>query len=426
MSTIALRNEDDQTVFNNARALLVIQIANQLLPLVLVPLLARALGTSTYGVFAFGLSIVAIASIVTDFGFNLSVTLRISQRRDDLAYVRRLVGAVYVCKTLLLLLVLPMIFAYAAMTREYSHYSVVIACLTLPIVAQAFIPVWLFQGIEKMGCIALFTLVSRFAYVALAFFLVRSPDDCLTLVLINGVSQLIALLISILFVAKQGYLPRWPGVRYSLLIGRASAPFFWSRAAVSTYTAGGAMFLGIFSSSHQVAYYAAAEQLYRGAQSLFSPFAQALYPNLVRTHNFALLFKVCKGAVAVCLVGGLFGLVAGHWIIEVIFGARFLPSYPVLLVFLCTLVVNTPSVLFGYPLLGALGKTVLANKSVLVAGGVQLALLTACDLFEQKDALAVAASVLIVETVVLCLRAFWAKKYYLEWLARPCISEKPA
>lgn len=426
MQTASSRWGSAGTVFSNARALLIIQVANQLLPLVLIPFLARTLGAPVYGVVSFGFAIVAMASIVTDYGFNLSITLRISKRRDNVAYVNRLIGAVFFCKCLLLLLVLPAILVYAAFTREYADYSAFFALLWLPIIAQTFLPVWFFQGIEKMGYIAVFTLASRLAYVALAFFLIRAPDHMVRLALINGVSQLVALILSLWFVVREGYRPAWPGVRHAFLVGGASTSFFWSRAAVSIYTAGGSIFLGLFAGPSQVAFYAAAEQLYRGAQALFAPLSQALYPNMARTRNFSLLFKVIKGAVGICIAGGLFGAIAGEWIIRLLFGSSFAESYPVLLVFLLTLLVNTPSVLLGYPLLGALGKTMVANQSVLIAGIIQIGLLSLCVLFGWSRAWDVAMTVLIVETIVLCLRAFWARKYYTEWRSRVQASEKLA
>lgn len=415
MSTTNPRTEKNGTVFRNARALLIIQIANQLMPLVLIPYLARVLGAGSYGVVAFGLSIVAVASVVTDYGFNLSVTMQIAKRRDCKAYVERLLGAVLTAKLMLTLAVVPAILGYAIFNEKYSEYSEFFVLLLLPIFAQAFHPVWLFQGIEKMGYIAWFTLASRLVYITLVFVMVHSPADYTTLAVINGVSQFIALSLAMLFIAKKGYRPRWVSFRYVMLIMHASTPFFWSRAAVSTYTAGGAMYLGLFSGPTQVAYYSAAEQLYKGAQGLFAPLSQALYPNMVRTKNFDLLFNVIKLSTCVCLAGTIIGAFTGPFFIELLFGIEFLNSEFALFVFLLTLLVNTPAVLLGYPALGALGHADLANRSVMIAGILQLVLLTLCSMFKWQLAYQIAITVLVVETVVLCMRAYWFKKHYFVW-----------
>ena len=420
MVSTKLQVEPSGTVLRNARALLIIQIANQLMPLALIPYLARVLGASSYGVVAFGLSIVAVASVVTDYGFNLSVTMQIAKRRDSKPYVNRLLGAVLIAKLMLVLAVVPAVLCYAAFTEKYAEFSSFFVLLLLPIFAQAFHPVWLFQGIEKMGYIAWFTLASRLAYMAMVFTFVSSPSDYTTLAVVNGISQFVALFLAMSFLANEGYRPRWASMRYVLLIMQSSTPFFWSRAAVSTYTAGGAMYLGFFSSSTQVAYYAAAEQLYKGAQGLFAPLSQALYPHMVRTKNFQLLFKVIKLSACVCLAGAVFGAFTGQYFIELLFGSDFLNSETALLVFLATLLVNTPSVLLGYPALGALGHAAAANRSVMIAGVTQLLLLVACFVFKWQLAYQIAMTVLVVEAVVLGLRASWFTKYYLVWSKSTC------
>lgn len=410
-STIAQRN-NVRTVFVNTRALFLIQVANQLLPFILIPYLARILGVEIYGVVSFALALLAIALVITDYGFNLSATLRVSKHRDNVIYVNRLIGAVFLSKTVILSVVLPLIVVYALWSDKYSPYSTFIIFLSLPLVAQTFQPIWFFQGIEKMTYIATFTLVSRILYVVLIFSLVHTAADYMWIAIASGMSQTLGLILAIVLLIRLGYRPSWPSFKYARHIARNSTQFFWSRAAVSTYTAGGAIFLGLFSTSSQVAYYSAAEQLYKGGQALFAPLAQALYPNMVRTHNYQLLFKVVKGATLICTLGILCGVVLGPQIINVIFGENYNQSYSVLLVFLATLLINTPSVLIGYPLLGALGQASAANISVLIAGAIQLVLLCTCLLFGWKNAFEIALTVLAVETLVLILRSTWASKYY--------------
>jgi PST family polysaccharide transporter len=415
-------NDNSRAVFNNARALLIIQVANQLLPLVLIPYLARTLGAATYGVVSYGLSIVAIAGILTDYGFNLSATLQISKAREDVVQVNKLVGAIFSCKVLLSLIASGAVIIYALTTSKYAEHEYFLLLLVIPIIAQAFQPVWFFQGIEKMGYIAWFTLASRLLYVAFVFKFVTQASDYYILAIVNGVSQLMALGLSLIFMFKENYWPRWPGFAQCIDTIKASTPFFWSRAAVSTYTAGGALFLGLYGNSLQVAYYAAAEQLYKGGQSLFAPLAQALYPNLARTHNFKLLFRILKATLLICVLGMLFGIFAGEWLIALLFGNTFNGSYVVLLVFLVTLTVNTPSVLLGYPLLGALGQAGKANKSVMIAGALQLVLLGVCLALRWAQAFEIALTVLIVETLVLGLRVKWGSEQYQSWSAKRQVS----
>lgn len=68
------------------------------------------------------------------------------------------------------------------------------------------------------------------------------------------------------------------------------------------------------------------------------------------------------------------------------------------------LTVNTPSVLLGYPYLGALGQGRFVNWTVIVAGVVQLVLLMCLLALNQSHALGVLITILAAEVLVLTLR----------------------
>jgi PST family polysaccharide transporter len=79
--------------------------------------------------------------------------------------------------------------------------------------------------------------------------------------------------------------------------------------------------------------------------------------------------------------------------------------------------INTPSVLIGYPLLGALGQAAKANRSVMIAGLLQIVLLGVCFTLGWTQALQIAITVLVVEAIVLMLRAKWGQEEYRLWQA---------
>lgn len=404
-----------KTVFGNAGALTAIQIANQILPFILVPYLTRTLGFETYGVVAYGLGIVQLACVLTDYGFNLSATQHISTHRDDPQQLSRYVGAVLTCKAALFLFVAMIIGAYALLTDKYAQHITFLMLLILPVAGQTFQPLWFFQGMERMALITAYTVTARLLYFVLVLLWVDTPADAAWVALAAGVSQIVSGLMGQYLMLRQGCRPRWPGVAAVREAMHSSTEFFWSRAAVSTYTAGGSVFLGLVSNSNQVALYAAAEQLYRGAQSLLTPLSQALYPNMVRTRNFELLFRILRWSTAACIASVPLGIWLAEPVLGLLYGQDFVEGKNVLLIFLIILTINTPSVLLGYPLLGALGRTTLANRSVVLAGALQVALLLVCWALDYQQAITVAAIVLLVESLVLVLRTRWGLHELAMW-----------
>jgi PST family polysaccharide transporter len=395
---------------SNTGALLFLQIANAILPFLLIPFLTRTLGLSLYGVVALGMVIVQLACVVTDFGFNLSATHQIASNSDNRKLINKIVAAVHLCKVGLLLPITLFIALFLYFhDQQYGEYAEYFWLLLLPILGQTFQPIWLFQGVERMGLVTVFLVTARSSYVALVLILVDTAQDYLWIAIANGIAQIAAALIAISLMWRLGYWPVWPGLAFIKTTFSHSIEFFWSRASVATYTAGGAFYLGLVVGPVAVAYYSAAEQLYKGAQALFQPLSQALYPYMTKSRDTALFFKLLKVVVGLSVLGLGGGLILGEWFLNLIFGPEYIASFPVLAVFMFTFCLTMPSILLGYPFLGALGDNRSANLSVIYAGAIQLLLLTLIYVMGWSSELMVVASVMLVEAFVLVYRALKAK-----------------
>lgn len=403
-------------LISNTGALFALQLANYILPFLIIPFLTRMLGVSLYGVVAFGLAMVQIACIITDFGFNLSATRQIASHQTNREFVRKIIGAVHLCKLFLLVPVGALFFFFLYFQdQKYGEYASFFWLLLIPIVGQTFQPIWFFQGMEKMGFITLFVVLARSSYVLLAILFVSTPDDYLWVAIANGVAQVLGAVVAIGFMVRLGYSPLLPEWGFTKAIFTESIEFFWSRAAVATYTAGGAFFLGLISTPVAVAHYSAAEQLYKGAQAMLQPLTQALYPYMVKRKDLNIFFRVLTLVTFLAVVGAIIGFITGKWFLVFIFGEGFSQSYPLLCVFLIAFCVVAPSVLLGYPFLGAFGDSKSANRSVIIGGGIQVGILTVLYLSGLIEGLVVALSILLVEVFVLSYRVFKARdilKYF--------------
>ncbi len=61
-------------VIKNGLALVVVQVANYIVPLLAWPLLTKALGLEIFGILMMLFAVCSVCYIFTDFGFNLSAT----------------------------------------------------------------------------------------------------------------------------------------------------------------------------------------------------------------------------------------------------------------------------------------------------------------------------------------------------------------
>lgn len=400
----------NNNIAKNSLALLILQFANVILPIAIIPYLTRVLGVETFGIFAYLIAISTFACVITDFGFDLWGTAELSRNHRDINKIKKLIGAVTTAKILIMIPVIIILAIYLNHLELFYRYKNSTYLILLTIIGTTLQPIWILNGLEKIKNIVPYILGVRIIYALMVFVYIKTGSDLEALLIIYGLSQILIAIISIWYLNCEGYKMVYVSLQEVKGAIKNAIPFFWSRLAVSGYTVGGAIFLGQFSNARNVAMYSVAETLYRGAQGLLSPFAQVMYPYTVRTKNFKKLVQVTKIAAFVAFCGSLFTIFFSNEIITILFGESYLDSTHALIVLMLAVTINTVSVMLGYPALGALNKSNLANKSVIIVGILQILFLSALYLFGLFDQTYVAMTVLLAEVFVLILRYSWFAK----------------
>lgn len=392
-------------LFKNASALAVMQLMNYVTPLLVLLHLTSVLGVELYGVVAFVTGIMLLCFVLMDFGYSLSATNKISLRRENKKFVSSLIASIFIVKAILFLVVIFLVLSYAMLTTKYEQHRLIIILSLLPIFFQGMLPVWFFQGIEKMKNIAIITISSKVLFLFLVLFFIKDEADYWYVPVFNGLGQFIAFSLSIYLVYLCGYTLKIPGKKqifHALAINRG---FFSSRVAVATYMQAGPVLLGLFSSPVAVAFYSLAEQLYKVMQSAISPIVQALYPYMSKEKNVRLYYKVAQVLVLCVLLGSLLGYMLSPWLVSLVFGSQWLPSVDILNVFLAAIVVHVLAVLMGYPICSALDKVQVANQSVLVGAFCYFAIFIVMYFLDVVSAISVAMLMIAAELCVLIYRA---------------------
>ncbi len=392
----------------NAVSLFLIQGANYVLPLLLIPYLSRTLGSELYGVVFFGIAIVQFSLTITDYGFSISMPYFIAKSQNNFSRISSIVNSAIIFKIILVVFVFFIISIYFLLDSKYDSYKLYFILLSLPIVGQTFQPIWFFQGIEKMDRIMVYSIFAKITYLVVTLIVVKQESDYWLVAVTNGVAQIAAALIGIYMMWKLGWRWKFPNLRFFKITIKFSSQFFYSRLAVSLFTSAGTISLGLFSTSTQVAYYSVSEQIYKGIQSLVQPINQALYPYMVKSKDIVLIRKILILAVLGCIVSLIAGFLWGDWMLIFISGEEFRVAANVLQIFFITTLFNIPSILLGFPLLGAFGKVDLANKSVIYGGLLQILLLVVFISFTEVSAIIIAITVAITECFVFLLRLVWA------------------
>jgi len=392
-------------VGKNAASLYLIQFANYILPLILVPYLVRVLGPEHFGLVAFGQGLIAYFNIFVDYGFALSATRRISVERNDLLAVSRTASSVWAAKGLLCIPALAILLLLITVIPKLREVNMLFLILYGVVVGKALFPIWLFQGMEKMFFIAAINLAMRLLVVAGVFTFVRRPEHYLLYAGLTSMGSIGAGIIGVIVAFYKFRLrplvPSWGGIRQAL---REGWLLFLSTASVSLYTAGNAFILGLLTNPTAVGYYSAAEKIVKGVMNLLGPVRQAAYPRFsklaLESKSRALywgrrMMFVMSGLGAGLSLVLLFGAPV---IVKILLGPEYGPSVGVMRVLAgLPLLVGASNVL-GIQIMLPFGKD-RAFLTILLSAGL-LNVILAVLLAPYWQATGMATAVVITETFV--------------------------
>ncbi|MBI3945542.1 MAG: flippase [Armatimonadetes bacterium] len=347
-----IRRAARSTVARNAAALYGVRFAAVVLPLVTVPYLARLLQPAGWGLVLFSRSFSSWLVLAMEYGFQYFATRKIARNRGDREAVAETVSDVLGAKCVLATaaIAVALIARYTApIFRTHPEYLIWALVLSL---AQGFIPLWYFQGTERITTSSRLTILAYALGAACTFIMVRAPDQGVRVLILNAASAL--LVAGGLLGMMYRQVPwRRPKVSSALRTLRESWSTFVFQGGASFYQAANGFVLGLFVPPAMVAYYGGAERLVRLATSLVDPISWAVYPRISHlmahqtgeARRYARTVFLILGGLGLCM-GGVFFLGA-PLLIGLLYGASYTPAIPVLRILSLTIPVIALGTVFA-------------------------------------------------------------------------------
>lgn len=268
-------------LLRNTLSLYSVQGLQYLVPLITLPLLVRALGTDGYGWISIAGAFGGYLQVVCDYGFQLSASRTISMRRDDTMFVSRQISSILAAKLFLAATSSIAALALLAALPDYRTHAVWLGIATLGSLASSFFPSWLFQGMERMGSMALISTVSRLLQLLLVVLLIRDRGDVALFLWISALMSLAstsaAWVLAIRRFKLRIILPKPLAVLWVL---RDGFEIFLSQVGTLLFSNTNIMVLGALADPVAVGRYAIAEKIARIGIQLGGPVGSALYPRI--------------------------------------------------------------------------------------------------------------------------------------------------
>ncbi len=241
------------------------------------------MGVKYYGLVAFAGATIAILSILTDFGFNLSATKEVSIYRSDKEKLTEIFSSVMIIKTVLMLIsfiiLTIVVFSFYKFRKDWLIYFFTFGT----VIGQVLFTVWFFQGMERMKFITYLNILSRLIFTASIFIFVRSRSDYIYVPLLTSLGTIIAGIASLLIIFKNFgvklKLQKFSVIKYYI---SNSIHLFISTVAINIYTSSTTFILGLFTNNVIVGYFAAGYKIVQVFTGLTVPISQSLYPYIVK------------------------------------------------------------------------------------------------------------------------------------------------
>ncbi len=323
-------------ILSNFFSLSLLQVVNYVAPLLTVPYLVRVLGPEKFGIVAFVNAFVYYLMTLSDYGFRLSATRKISIFREDKARRSRVFSAVLLIKsgfaTLGLVLTVVLLIAVPKFRDERLIYLYAFGV----VVGNVFFLDWFFLGVERMKYITVLNLIGRGLFTAAIFVFIKKPGDYVYVPLFNSLGTIVIGAASMWFVHSRFdtrlAFPGLAALREELHDGWH---VFLSVATANIYTTGMPFILGCFAPYNSVGYYTAGEKIVRAGSGLLEPFARTVYPHIGHLTSqskeaaIVLLRKIVRVIAPLTFVISLGILVLAPQIVAVILGRRYTESIAV-------------------------------------------------------------------------------------------------
>lgn len=323
-----------KTLYKNMVSLGVLQVANYLIPFLVLPIISRILGASLFGSVSYAQNIITYLTLLINYGFEYSATRQISIARDDKAKTDSIFWSVIAAKTCLLVLsfailaVLPLCMERVACDPKLYIYT------ALTNIGIVFFPTWYLQGVQQMDKMAWANFFTKLLGAVLVLSLVREASAYRLYPLLMSVAGILIGIGAMIYVIRHFGIRRPAFDRATLReVMQAGAPIFLNNIFIAFYTTANMTLLGIYAADDVIGYFSGAQRLIQALNMVVvMPVSMAVYPEISRrfaeskAQGVRFLKRVLLWSGAASALVSLVAFIGAPLIIRIMYGAGFAPS----------------------------------------------------------------------------------------------------
>lgn len=398
-------------IVKNTSMLLIFQIAKIVFPFITLPYLTRIFSTETYGTVAYVKTVMNYMQIIVDFGFVLSATKDVVNLKQDKKKLEYVIGDTLFARGVLGVTAFILLFILTAILPILRKHIVFTFLSYIAIFESIFLMDFLFRGLEIMHIITIRFILMKTISTILTFIVVHCDEDLLFIPIFDILSSFFAVVLVFYKIKKLDLSIHFSGIRRACTTIKDSFIYFLSNVASTSFNAFSTLLIGIALNATEVAYWSICIQIIGTIQACCSPISDGIYPEMIRNKNFSLIIKVLRYLMPFLIAGCILMYVLAPFGMLLLGGKPYLVAVPVFRLLIPSVFFGFLAMIFGWPTLGAIGKTRETTISTVATVVVHMVLLIALIVWQAFNLINIAIVRVATEILLFMIRFYYYIKY---------------
>ena len=267
-------------ILKDTFSLTILQVANQIIPLILIPFLTSRLGIEKYGLIAVSLTAISGVKIFIDFGFDLTGTDLISKNKNHKDIVSNIYSSIIALKLCLHVFISIILFIVLSII-DLHEYDLVLKFLLLWLLGEVFFPRYLFQGYNMIKLITVFSILSKLVMLIIVLFFLKNENDILIYPIALGVGSLFANSIAIIYLKVfKNISPLTISIQRIKFLFVLSYRLVTSRLLVFSYSNSLIFLVNFIYGESYSGIFSVCQKIIGGISGFLNPVSEAIFPRL--------------------------------------------------------------------------------------------------------------------------------------------------
>lgn len=267
-------------ILTDTFSLTILQFANQIIPIILIPFLTSRLGIEKYGLIAVSLTAINGLKIFVDFGFDLTGTDLISKNRSQRDIVSNIYSSIIFLKLCLLFFISVALFIFLSII-DLQEYDLILKFLLFWLLGEVFFPRYLFQGYNLIKLITVFSILSKLIMLTVILFFLKNENDILIYPIALGVGSLFTNTIAIVYLRVfKNISPFMVSIKRIKFLFILSYRLVTSRLLVFSYSNSLIFLVNFIYGEAYSGIFSVCQKIIGGISGFLNPVSEAIFPKL--------------------------------------------------------------------------------------------------------------------------------------------------